>query len=75
MVAVELREAAARLPLLDVFSGHHTRLQYNIAVVQTAAEHARAALRVAAPLPGTAASAATQAHPSAQHQWRRCEDE
>eukprot|EP00903_Cladosiphon_okamuranus_P020275 g18606.t2 len=48
--AVEQIEAAARLSLVEAFYGDEARPQHNTAITHTAAEHARAALRVATPL-------------------------
>lgn len=47
---VEEREAAARSSLVEAFYGDDSRLQRNTALVHIAAEHTRAALRVATPL-------------------------
>lgn len=77
MRAVERREAAARLSMVEAFYGDDNRLLYNTAIAHTAAEHTRAALRVAAPLVGTAASATARPHSSAQQrqqQRRQAED-
>eukprot|EP00903_Cladosiphon_okamuranus_P020276 g18607.t1 len=60
---VEQREAAARLSMVEAFYGDDSRLQHNAAIAHTAAEHARAALRVATPLESPAVRSSNRYDP------------
>ena len=60
---VERAEAAARLSMVETFYGDDSRLEHNAAIAHTAAEHARAALRVASPLEAPLVPGSNQHNP------------
>lgn len=74
MRLVEQQEAAARSSLVEALYGDDSRLRYNSAIAHTAAEHARAALRVAAPLGGATAGGSPPPPPQQHHQQQQPDD-